>query len=123
MQISEQSVFDFHTKLPFNNLDKEVLPMYNRFQTGLSCRVFSSCQLCGGVDSFFYFCVKSRCIPCRIASPFEILCFSQYSASLFSVSASSLMLKRVSFGFSAFGLPVRGDIVSPLFFLSHLQYN
>lgn len=63
---------------------------------------------------------KRRCIPLLIASPLVIPYFSQYSFSLFSVSASRRMLNLLDLGFSAFGLPA-GDI-KPLPFLSHLYY-
>ena len=63
----------------------------------------------------YFFCAKSRCIPCRTASPLVIPCFSQYSCNLLSVSASRRILYRISLGFSAFGLPNLGDILSPPF--------
>ena len=71
------------------------------------------------VDYSFSF-AKRRCIPLLIASPLVIPYFSQYSFSLFSVSASRRMLNLLDLGFSAFGLPA-GDI-KPLPFLSHLYY-
>lgn len=63
---------------------------------------------------------KRRCTPLLIASPLVIPYFSQYSFSLFSVSASRRMLNLLDLGFSAFGLPA-GDIKPPPF-LSHLYY-
>lgn len=61
-----------------------------------------------GGGLFLYFCAKSNSIPRLIASPFDTPVASQCACSRWAVSASSRILKRISFGFSAFGRPVRG---------------
>lgn len=80
-------------------------------------RSFARCTDC----IYFFFANKSR-IPFLIASPFVMPFLRQYSCNLLSVSASNLTLKRTSFGFSTFGLPVLGDTCSP-HFLSRIKCN
>lgn len=63
----------------------------------------------------YFFCSKSRLIPCRIASPRDIPCIVQYSCNLAAVSWSSRIVRLIPFGLSALGRPVRGDISSPHF--------
>ena len=68
------------------------------------------CALAGfgerGLPSVY---AKSILIPLRIASALVKPCALQYSSSAFAVSWSSLTLTPSDLGFSAFGLPVRGD--------------
>lgn len=59
---------------------------------------------------FHFFCSKSKSIPCLTASARVVSCFTQYSSSRSVVSSSNRTLITLVFGFSAFGLPVRGDI-------------
>lgn len=63
----------------------------------------------------YFFCSKSRLIPCRMASPRDIPCIVQYSCNLAAVSWSSRIVRLIPFGLSALGRPVRGDISSPHF--------
>lgn len=67
-------------------------------------------------------CSKSRLIPLRYASPFEMSWAVQYASSLRSVSASVLTLYLISLGLSAFGLPVffKSTTASVLLLFWHL---
>lgn len=64
---------------------------------------------------YCYFLLQSRCIPCLIASPLEMLCTLQYSCNFFSVSRSNLIVNFTSLGLSTLGLPVLGLNSSPHF--------
>ena len=72
---------------------------------------------------FHFFCSKSKSIPCLTASARVVSCFTQYSSSRSVVSSSNRTLITLVFGFSAFGLPVRGDIFfTSLFVASKVLY-
>lgn len=75
-----------------------------------------------------YFFCKSKCIPCRIASPLVILCSSQYFFNFRSVSLSRHTLNRLVFGSFTLGLPTVLIVfhpflilITPLLYLYHTK--
>lgn len=62
-------------------------------------------------------------IPSRIISLRVLLSFSQQYFKSRIVCSSARIFSWMSFGFSDFGLPVRGDISSPYFLCTRLLYS
>lgn len=61
-------------------------------------------------------------IPSRITSLLVLFNLAQQKSKSFMVLLSALIFNCISFGFSAFGLPVRGDTSSPSF-CEHKYYK
>ena len=84
---------------------------------------FGRIGCCFGEGQPIYFLSKYSITAFRIASPLVIPWFRQCFSNRSSSFASRQTLYLIVLGLSDLGLPVRGLIYSPPYFLPHQKYN